>query len=167
MMKILRTLIAAALVAAPIVPAHAINPGETVDVSGWKIHHARNADGTFKQCNASSGADDDPTNSIGFSITAKKQGILLISHPGNMLRDKQVYQVKVRIDNEPEMTIEGAAIGSLVVVAAIDKPDGFFDAVRKGDTMVTSVGGHELAWSLDGTDEALEALTRCARDAAG
>ena len=158
-LALLSSLLAALFLSAPV---NAQAPGQTIDVSGWKVHNDKNDDGS-QTCVAMWKFDDE--SMVGFGADTNKLTYLIVSEPEAELTKDQQIVVKYKVDGGKPKTVKGTATSNVMIVIPISNPDQDFATFGAGEKLAVEFGGESYEEPLAGSKTAIKALGRCIGEA--
>ncbi len=157
MRHLVRAVVLASLFAAP---AWAQKVGQTIDVGGWKISSQTNKDGSTG-CAATFVYDDK--SMISFALDNDHVHMFIVSEPSAKMKEGSQTSLKYRIDKGPSFSGTGIAASStlLAVPIADGQMDKVYDAFMRGNTLYISLGDMDFEEPLEGSSDAISALSAC------
>ncbi len=157
----MRHLIRAAVIASLCsTPALAQKVGQTIDVGGWKISSQVYKDGSTV-CAATFVYDDK--SMISFSLDNDNVHMFIVSEPTAKMKEGSQTSLRYRIDNGQSFSGVGVAASStlLAVPMADADLDKIYAAFQEGNTLFISLGNDEFQEPLEGSSNAISALSDC------
>ncbi len=156
----MRIAFAAFLVAGFATPALAQKAGQEIDVGGWTISDTREADGSFASCVASFTWDDKSTFAV---IKAKDKSTgIIVSEPTAGLTKEKVYPVSLQVDSGKAVLGMGVAVTEQALIVPLEQPDPMLAQLAAGNMLTIAVAGKEHEEPLQGSANAIKALSACA-----
>ena len=141
-------------------PALAQKVGQTIDVGGWKITSQANKDGSTG-CAASYVYDDK--SMIAFSLDNDHVHMFIVSEPSAKMKEGSQTALRYRIDKGASFSGVGIAASSTLLAVPISDADmdKVYDAFMRGNTLYISLGDLDFEEPLEGSNNAIGALTEC------
>lgn len=141
-------------------PALAQKIGQTIDVGGWKVSSQVNKDGSTG-CSATFVYEDKST--ITFALDNDHVHMFIVSEPSAKMTAGSQTTLRYRIDNGKGLSGLGIAASSTMLAVPI--PDADIDTVyaafMRGNRLYISLGNDEFEEPLEGSNDAIGALSEC------
>lgn len=140
-------------------PAAAQSPGKPIDVGGWTIAMINNKDGSTN-CAATFTYDDKSL--IGFSLDNADNHMFVVSEPTATMKEGSQVKMTYQIDKNKPFSGTGVAYSPTVLIVPMEGDmDPIYKQFMNGNTLYISLGSKDFEEPLDGSANAISALSSC------
>lgn len=141
-----------------VTPSHAAAPAPAAALYTWKTENAKDdKTGSLQHCLIKNAFD----NGTLLILAENHEGLqrLAIHFPEDVLQPNILVDLTLQVDKQDVFPVEG--ITSTPRVLAMNVPQAFPDQLRKGNILRIRGPEDEIAYQLNGTDKAVQALRDC------